>query len=84
MAGLDDVYRVNQNAGWGMKADGNILALKGKWSEQNKFFVDFHEVGEPFYFDIDFEFKDDSLIADFTWQPIKWQFQLSGRMEHTQ
>jgi len=77
-AGLDNVYRVTSNAGWGMKAEGNSLALKGKWSEEKKFLVDFHEVGEPFYFDIDFSFKGDSVFAAFAWQPINWQFQLRG------
>ncbi len=79
--GLDDIYRVTEKVKWGMKPNNNILALKGTWLNDTKFFIDFQEVGEPFYFDTLLEFDEDSLSASFTWQPFKWKFLLEGAAE---
>ena len=79
--GLDNVYRVTNKVRWGMKNGDNTFALKGKWLNENKFFIDFQEVGEPFYFDVELELEEENLTASFTWQPLKWKFQLEGTTE---
>jgi hypothetical protein len=76
--GLDNVYRITKKVKWGMKPDNNILALKGRWVDEGKFIIDFHELGEPFYFDVVLEFNKENLKALFTWQPIGWKFMLQG------
>lgn len=82
--GLDNVYRISKNMKWGIKPENNTLALKGQWLDNNRFIIDFHEVGEPFYFDIEMIFENDKLKANFTWQPIDWQFNLKGVAESVQ
>jgi hypothetical protein len=81
LVGLDQVYQITENVKWGMKYDNNILALKGKWVDANKFFIDFHEVGEPFYFDVELEFDKNNVHALFTWQRLGWKFILEGKSE---
>ena len=79
--GMDNVYRVTEKVKWGMKSDNNILALKGKWVNERKFTIDFQEVGEPFYFDVELEFDEKNVTALFNWQPIGWEFKLQGATE---
>ncbi len=63
---------------WGIKPDNNILALKGKWIGTNRFFMEFQEVGEPFYFDIEVHFIRNKIEACFTWKPLGRKFILEG------
>ena len=79
--GLDNVYRVTNKVRWGMKNGDNTFALKGRWLNENKFSIDFQEVGEPFYFDVELEFEEENLKASFTWQPLKWKFLFEGMAE---
>jgi hypothetical protein len=81
LVGLDEVYRVNDGIKWGIKSEKNIIALKGNWKDENTFIMEFHEVGEPWYLDVELEFDEDSLISSFTWQPFRWQFQIEGEIE---
>jgi CubicO group peptidase (beta-lactamase class C family) len=79
--GLDDIYRISENVQWGIKPDNNTLALRGEWIYPNKFSIDFHEVGEPFYFDIEFVFSDGLVESSFIWQPMNWHCALSGKWD---
>jgi CubicO group peptidase (beta-lactamase class C family) len=79
--GLDNVYRISDNINWGMKPDNNTLALRGHWIGDNKFYIDFHEVGEPFYFDIEMTFIENEIKAIFSWKPMNWEFTLNGQWE---
>jgi len=79
--GMDNVYRISDNVNWGMRPDNNSLALRGYWIGPQNFFIDFHEIGEPFYFDINLKFDDDRVESSFTWQPMNWQFILKGEHE---
>ncbi len=81
--GMDNLYRLSKGMKWGMKPDNNILALRGKWIAENRFYIDFQEVGEPFYFDIDVSFNEDTVRAIFIWQPFKMRFVLEGRQRKT-
>ena len=76
--GLDDVYRVSEDVDWGARTDRNIMALRGKWTDNNEFSLELHEVGEPFYFDATFALEADRIESTFTWQPMDWRFSLSG------
>ncbi|MFC2103536.1 serine hydrolase domain-containing protein [Bacteroidota bacterium] len=78
LAGLDGIYRVNKEVKWGIKPDNNIIALRGTWLNETKLFLDFHEVGEPFYFEVELEFSSDNISALFTWQPFGWKFHVVG------
>jgi CubicO group peptidase (beta-lactamase class C family) len=79
--GLDNVYRVTEKVQWGIKSDNNTLALRGNWVNEKMFFIDFQEVGEPFYFDVELEFDKENVTAAFTWEPFKWKFLLEGAAE---
>jgi len=79
--GLDNVYRLTEKVKWGIKSDNNTLALKGRWVNEGKFFIDFQEVGEPFYFDVELDFDEENVKASFTWQPFRWKFLLEGVAE---
>jgi CubicO group peptidase (beta-lactamase class C family) len=79
VVGLDNVYRLTEGLTWGMKPHNNILALRGKWMGPDTFFVDFHEIGEPFYFDMQFLFTEDELEASLIWKPMDWSFNLKGQ-----
>jgi CubicO group peptidase (beta-lactamase class C family) len=79
--GLDNIYRVSQDISWGMKPDKNILALRGEWSAEKRFYIDFQEVGEPFYFDIELTFDEDEIRLLFIWQPFNMKFPLEGKVE---
>ncbi len=79
--GLDNIYRVSNRMKWGMKPDNNILALRGKWINENRFYIDFQEVGEPFYFDIELYFEEDEIRLLFIWQPFNLKFTLDGKLE---
>jgi CubicO group peptidase (beta-lactamase class C family) len=79
--GLDNVYRVSTDMSWGMKPEKNILALRGEWRANKKFYIDFQEVGEPFYFDIDLTFEEDEIRLLFIWQPLNMKFILEGNLE---
>jgi CubicO group peptidase (beta-lactamase class C family) len=79
--GLDNIYRISKGLKWGMKPDNNILALRGKWVTEKMFYIDFQEVGEPFYFDIELYFDEDEIKPLFTWQPFNLDFNLEGKME---
>jgi CubicO group peptidase (beta-lactamase class C family) len=76
--GMDNVYRITDGVNWGIKSANNTLALRGKWINDHTFFIDFHEVGEPFYFDMTFQFSDDEIIASLAWKPMNWPFVLKG------
>lgn len=78
--GLDGVYRVTDKVQWGMKPDNNTFALKGDWINENKLFIDFQEVGEPWYLDVELEFDKGKLISTFIWQPFEWKFDLNGNI----
>lgn len=78
--GLDGVYRVTDKVQWGMKPANNTFALRGTWVNENKFFVDFQEVGEPFYFDVELKFDEDKLFSSFIWHPFGWKFDLKGNI----
>jgi CubicO group peptidase (beta-lactamase class C family) len=79
--GLDEVYRVSEKVKWGIKSENNTLALRGRWVNKNKFTIDFQEVGEPLYFDVELEFDDENVSASFIWQPFGWEFLLEGIAE---
>jgi hypothetical protein len=64
-----------------MKPDKNILALRGEWSAEKRFYIDFQEVGEPFYFDIELTFDEDEIRLLFIWQPFNMKFPLEGKLE---
>jgi CubicO group peptidase (beta-lactamase class C family) len=77
--GLDTIYRSTDGVNWVIKPTGNTLALRGKWIDDSTFFIDFHEVGEPFYFNMVFQFSDDEVTASLSWKPMNWPFVLKGR-----
>ena len=79
--GLDNIYRISNGLKWGMKPDNNILALRGKWITEKTFYIDFQEVGEPFFFDIKISFDDDEIRPLFIWQPFNLEFTLKGKLE---
>jgi CubicO group peptidase (beta-lactamase class C family) len=81
IVGLDNIFRVSQDMSWGMKPDKNILALRGEWSAEKRFYIDFQEVGEPFYFDIELTFEEDEIKLLFIWQPFNMKFPLEGKLE---
>jgi hypothetical protein len=78
--GLDNIYRIAQGMSWGMKPDNNILALKGEWKDEKRFTIDFQEVGEPFYFDIELTFDEEEIRPLFIWQPFNMKFPLKGKL----
>jgi CubicO group peptidase (beta-lactamase class C family) len=79
--GLDNIYRLSHGMKWGMKPKNNILALRGKWVAENRFSIDFQEIGEPFYFNIEISFNNDEIESLFIWQPFNMKFALEGKLE---
>ncbi len=79
--GMDDVYRMTHDADWGMRTDGNTYGLRGRWADDDKLILDFHEVGEPFYFDVELTFENDRVEGTFTWQPLGWRIPITGTQE---
>ena len=79
--GLHNIYRISKDMKWGIKPDSNILALRGKWISENRFYIDFQEVGEPFYFEIELNFDKNVIRPIFIWQPFNMQFTLEGKLE---
>ncbi len=79
--GMDNVYRQTGSVNWGMRTDGNSLALRGSWVNNNQFVLEIHEVGEPFYFDVELTFTDDRVEGTSTFQPLGWRTPIVGTRE---
>ena len=53
-------------------------ALRGRRIGDDQLTLDFHEVGEPFYFDVELTFEGDRIEGMFTWQPVGWPITVQG------
>lgn len=76
--GMDNVFRVTGGVSWGMRTDGNTFALRGRWVNDNQLELNIHEVGEPFYFDIELTFAENRVEGTFIWQPVGWPTPIVG------
>jgi len=59
--GLDNVYRLGDAGRYGERPDHNPVALRGKWSSEDTFFLDFLQLGRPEHAWIDVRFKEDEI-----------------------
>jgi CubicO group peptidase (beta-lactamase class C family) len=76
--GMDNVFRMTDGVSWGMRTDGNTFALRGRWVSDNQLELNIHEVGEPFYFDIELTFAENRVEGTFIWQPVGWRTPIVG------
>jgi len=77
--GLDNVYRISDSGRYAERPEGNTMALKGKWKDNDTFFLNFHSIGRPEQVFMDITFNGDEMILDLEVIGAGIKFSLSGK-----
>ena len=77
--GLDNVYRISDSGRYGEKPEHNKMALKGKWKNNNTFFLDFHSIGRPEQAAMDIRFSGEELTIAVQVVGTDMKFSINGK-----
>ncbi len=76
--GLDGLYRVSPTGDFGRMPRDNHIAIRGKWTVDRSFAMDWLEVGDPNLVRLDIKFSGDRIDLSAHIEPDGTQLTLSG------
>lgn len=79
--GLDNIYRVSKARPWGEWPIHDKTALKGKWKNNNTFFLDIHPVGRAEQVLTDIQFQGEEINLSVALAGTDIRFPLKGKMK---
>lgn len=80
--GLDNRYRISDSGRYAERLNGNTMALKGKWIDNDTFFLDFHSIGRAEQVYMNFAFKGDEMVVELEVIGAGIKFPLTAKREN--